>query len=121
MRQGPRAAARASGTSNFESQQVSWSETHRFIDAVLSQANAGALPSAGTPAWCAMSDGDPRKLLSLALDGEHHVLRKEVAQAALADASRAVSAATDWSELGREIKRRADFYTSRPWLRRAVP
>jgi hypothetical protein len=40
-----------------------------------------------------MSDGDPRKLLALAVDGEHHVLRKEVAQTARAEASRAVSGA----------------------------
>ncbi|WP_406813984.1 DUF2742 domain-containing protein [Mycobacterium sp. M23085] len=88
------------------SQQVSWPEVHRYLEAVLAQANAGPLPWAGAPEWCAMSDGDPRKLLALAVDGEHHVLRKEVAQAAHAEASRAISAAADWSGIGNEIRRR---------------
>ncbi|BBY35881.1 hypothetical protein MMAN_57980 [Mycobacterium mantenii] len=88
------------------SQQVSWSETHQFLEAVLAQANVGPLPWAGTPEWCAMSDGDPRKLLALAIDGEHHVLRKEVAQAAHAQASRAVASAADWSAIANEIRQR---------------
>jgi hypothetical protein len=100
------------------SQQVSWEETHRFIEAVLTSANFGLLPWAGTPEWCAMSDGDPRKLLALALSGEHHVLRVEVAQTALAEASRAVSGAASWSNVSREMQRRKEFYASRPWMRR---
>ena len=59
-------------------------------------------------------------MLALAVAGEHHVLRVEVAQTAQAEASRAVSAAADWPKVAREIKQRNDFYASRPWLRRAV-
>ncbi len=101
------------------SQQVCWAEVHQFVNALLSQANVGPLPWAGSPDWCAMSDGDPRKLLALAVAGEHHVLRVEVAQTALADASRAVSAATDWARIGREVQQRNDFCASRPWTKRA--
>ncbi|WP_241666405.1 DUF2742 domain-containing protein [Mycobacterium marseillense] len=100
------------------SHQVSWWETHRFIEAAVAQANTGPLPPAGTPAWCELADGDPRKLLSLAIDGVHHVLRKEVAQAARAEASRAVSAAADWTAVARELSHREDFYRRHPWLRR---
>jgi hypothetical protein len=60
-----------------------------------------------------MSDGDPRKLLALAVDGEHHVLRKEVAQTSLCDASRAVSAAADWRAIAHEIRRRRGVYVRR--------
>lgn len=88
------------------SQQVSWSEVHRYLEAVLAQANIGPLPWAGVPEWCAMSDGDPRKLLALAVAGEHHVLRVEVAQTAHAEASRAISAAADWSAIANEIRQR---------------
>lgn len=102
------------------SQQVAWWPTHKFLEAALAQANAGPLPRAGTPAWCELADGDPRKLLSLAMDGEHHVLRKEVAQTARAEASRAISKAADWHRVAREIHSRKSFYASRPWLRRAV-
>lgn len=100
--------------------QVSWYETHQFIEAAVAQANVGPLPLAGTPEWCAMADGDPRKLLALAVAGEHHILRVEVAQTAQAEASRAVSAAADWPKVAREIQQRNEFYAARPWLRRAV-
>jgi hypothetical protein len=103
-----------------ESQQVSWAEVHRFLEAALAQANAGPLPWAGSPGWCELADGDPRKLLALAVAGEHHVLRVEVAQTARAEASRAVAAAADWPEVARELNLRNDFYRRRPWLRRAV-
>jgi hypothetical protein len=102
------------------SQQVSWWETHRFLETVLAQANFGPLPRAGSPAWCALADGDPRKLLALAVDGEHHVLRVEVAQSAMAEASRAVSAAADWPGIARETQQRSEFRAARPWLRRSA-
>jgi hypothetical protein len=100
------------------SQQVSWWETHRFIEAVLAQANLGPLPWAGTPTWCELSDGDPRKLLAIAIAGEHHVLRVEACQEARAQASHAISAAADWTQISREIRQLNDFHATRPWLRR---
>lgn len=87
------------------SRQVSWWPVHEFVEAAVAQAN-GSLPAAGTPSWCELSDGDPRKLLAVAVAGEHHVLRMEVAQQAQADASSSVSAAADWSKISREIRQR---------------
>ncbi len=81
------------------SQQVSWWDTHVFISALV--AHTDNLPTAGSPSWCELSDGDPRKLLALAVAGEHHVLRVEVAQEAMAEASRAISGTADWSKAGR--------------------
>jgi hypothetical protein len=103
----------------LDSQQVSWWEVHEFVGAVAAQANCGALPWPGTPAWCEMSAGDPRKLLALAQFGVHHALRVETAQQARCDASRAVSAAADWSAIGRERLKLNAFFAARPWLTRA--
>lgn len=112
--------AKSSAQSSVGSREVQWWPVHEFLGAVLAQANVGPLPWAGTPEWVALSDGDPRKLLAVAIAGEHHVLRVETAQAAMAEASRAVSGAADWSRVAREIKQHNDFYASRPWLRRAA-
>jgi hypothetical protein len=102
------------------SRQVSWWDTHEYLDAYLAQANLGPIPAAGTPAWRELDDSDPRKLLALAVAGEHHILRTEVAQSAMADASRAVSAAADWGQVAREVRQRNEFYAERPYLRRVA-
>lgn len=104
----------------FASQQVNWWEAHLFMQAALAQANCGPLPWPGTPAWCAMSDGDPRKMLALAEFGEHHALRVETAQAALADASRDVSASADWSQIAREVQQRQAAEGSGAYIRRVT-
>lgn len=82
------------GAGSPASQTVSWWPTHEFISALVAQYNN--LPTAGTPAWQQLTDTDPRKLLALAAAGEHHVLRVETAQAAMADASKAVASVSDW-------------------------
>lgn len=76
------------------SQTVTWWPCHEFIAALVAQYNH--LPTAGTPAWLQLDDADPRKLLALAAAGEHHVLRVEASQTAMADASKAVSVSPNW-------------------------
>lgn len=98
------------------SQQASWWPVHEFITELVAQANN--LPVAGTPAWCALADNDPLKLLSLAAAGEHHVLRVETAQEARAEASRDVAAAADWRAISRDIQQRAHFRASHTWAKR---
>jgi hypothetical protein len=100
----------------IESRQVAWWPCHEFITALVAQAND--LPVAGTPAWCALPDSDPHKLLGLAVAGEHHVLRMETAQQSHAEASCDVAAAADWPCIARNIQQRSSFYAERPWLRR---
>ncbi|OBI92089.1 hypothetical protein A5661_26400 [Mycobacterium asiaticum] len=92
---------------------MSWWLVHDFITAAAAQANLGPLPWAGTPAWCELADGDPRKLLSLAVAGEHHVLRVETAQEQHAEASKAIAAAADWSQISRDIRRRSGVHIPR--------
>ncbi|WP_242657228.1 DUF2742 domain-containing protein [Mycobacterium talmoniae] len=89
---------------------------HEFITALVDQANS--LPAAGTPAWCALADSDPRKLLALAAAGEHHVLRMEVAQTAMADAGAAISAAENWATVARSHLRRAHAERSGAYIPR---
>ncbi|WP_244606282.1 DUF2742 domain-containing protein [Mycobacterium attenuatum] len=89
------------------SQQRAWWPVHEFMEAVVAQANYGPIPAAGTPSWCALSDGDPRKLLAVAIDGEHQVLRIETAQEQLAGVSKAIAAAEDWPQIARDIRRRS--------------
>lgn len=90
-----------------DSRAVSWWPVHEFLAAVLAQADT-APPLAGTPAWLALADHDPAKLLALAVAGEHHVLRMEIAQESRAEASKAIASSADWSKVSREIRTRAD-------------
>ncbi|WP_422745176.1 DUF2742 domain-containing protein [Mycobacterium sp. WMMD1722] len=90
------------------SQEVSWWATHVFITEMVAQANT-TLPWAGTPAWRALDDADPRKLLSLAVAGEHHVLRVETGQDAIAQANVDLSTAEDWTEVARRVQRRHEI------------
>lgn len=125
-RRSPGLEARATSTTPIDdaystgSQQVSWWPVHEFLEAVLTKANVGPLPWAGAPSWCELADGDPRKLLALAVAGEHHVLRVEVAQTAHAQASRAIASTTDWPQVAQEIRSRTDFFERHPWLRRVA-
>jgi hypothetical protein len=90
------------------SQQVNWWAVHEFIAPML--AAADGWPMAGSPAWCQLDDADARKWAALLSAGEHHVLRVETAQTALAQASRAVSAAADWRDVARQIACRRAVY-----------
>ncbi len=91
------------------SQEVSWWATHLFIEAAVAQANCGPIPIAGTPAWAELADGDPRKLLSVAIAGEHWVLRTEIGQEQRAQAAEDVWGGADWSEAARQLPRRREI------------
>lgn len=95
------------------SQQRAWWPVRQFLEAVVAQANYGPIPAAGTPSWCALSDGDPRKLLAVAIDGEHQVLRIETAQEQRAEASKAIAGSADWPQIARDIRSRKAAYIPR--------
>jgi hypothetical protein len=96
------------GAGTPASQEVSWWVTHVFITELVAQANT-TLPWAGTPAWSALPDTDPRKLLSLAVAGEHHVLRVEIGQEQRAQAAEDVHGGDDWAEVARLVQRRREI------------
>jgi hypothetical protein len=95
----------------ISSRAVSWWAIHEFVLPWLGK--VGSCPMAGTPAWCALDDRDPRKWAALLDAARHHALRVETAQIALADASRAISEAGDWSGIAREMRGRAAVYIPR--------
>lgn len=92
----------------LHSSEVSWWATHLFIIELVAQANT-TLPWAGTPAWRALDDADPRKLLSLAVAGEHHVLRVETAQEARTQAAEDVWSGENWTDVAQTVKRRHEI------------
>lgn len=100
------------------SRQVNWLTVHEFVQQVL--AAAGSWPMVGTPAWCLLDDNDPVKIAAVYDAAQHHALRLDLNQEALAQASRDVSAADDWSQVAREMVQRNSFYAARPWLRRVA-
>jgi hypothetical protein len=103
------------------SAQVSWWSVHEwvqpYLEPYLDDAGAlpiaGALPMAGSPDWCALEDTDPRKLAALLDAAQHWALRVETAQEARCEASRAVSAAADWSGIATETFWRRGAYIPR--------
>lgn len=90
------------------STQVAWAEVLRFVQA--RGVDPTRVLTAGTPSWCDLDDDHPDKLAAVLAAGVHHALRLDAAQAVRADASRAVSAAVDWTRIGRP---RPDSYIPR--------
>ncbi|MDN4522624.1 MULTISPECIES: DUF2742 domain-containing protein [Mycolicibacterium] len=97
------------GAGSPASQEVSWWAVHQFISAVVEQVKNTTLPWAGTPAWRDLDDADPRKLLSVAIAGEHHVLRVEIGQEQRAQAAEDIWGGADWSEAARTFTRRHEI------------
>lgn len=95
---------------------------YEFVQLLLAMAGVDAdeLHPAGTAAWRALPNDDPAKLLSCLLDSPHHALRIEVAQAAMADASRAISSAVDWGAVSREFQQLNRFRAAHPWAKRVT-
>ena len=120
---------------------VDWWAVHLYVTAAV-DAHPDA-PIAGTPAWCALPDDDPRKLAALLDAAQHWALRMETCQAeqrrakrwaecatrhavirkklAEYQASHAISAAEDWAPIAQYNYNHATFYAAHPWLKRAAP
>lgn len=96
------------------SQQVSFWEVHTWVQNYLD--TVSDYPMCGTPAWCRLPDDSPLKLAA-ALDAAH-ALRMECAQEAMAEASRAIAASTDWAAVGREAAQLNAFRKAHPWMTR---
>jgi hypothetical protein len=91
-----------------QAQQVSWWSVHEFVQPYLDA--AGPLPMVGTPEWCDLDDTDPCKVAAVFDAAQHWSLRVETSQQAMAEASRDVSAAADWSAIATEICWRRGSY-----------
>lgn len=87
-----------------ENRQVDWYSVHQFVAPYLD--TAGRFPMAGTLAWQLLSDTDPAKWAALLDAAQHHVLRVETGQQALAEAQMDVSEAADWAAIANSIRQR---------------
>lgn len=93
------------------SRQVAWFKVYEFVEQLL--AGMVSRPAAGTPEWCALPDTDPRKLAAVLDAGVHWTLRIDTEQEHRAEASKDVSAAADWSAVGRRMLSRNSVYIPR--------
>jgi hypothetical protein len=107
-----------SGPTPPTSRAVAWWPVHLFVEQFT--AHLGLWPMAGTLAWNELPDEDPRKLAAVVDAGQHHVLRVEIAQEAMADASKGISAAADWPGLAAALASRAAFRAANAWATRAA-
>jgi hypothetical protein len=85
------------------SRQVAWFEVYSFVAPLL--ARLDSWPAAGTPAWTALADDDPRKLAAVLESGVRWSLRVDTEQELLAAASSDVSAAADWGSIANRLRR----------------
>jgi len=81
---------------------VSWWSVHEYVAPVL--ARIGEWPVLGCPEWCALPDNDPAKIAAVFDAAQHHALRIELAQESLAQASKDISAAVDWSGIAENLR-----------------
>lgn len=93
------------------SQQVSWWSVHQAVSPLLTSVESW--PLLGTPEWCALPDGDLRKVAALFDAAQHWSLRMETCQQGLAQAAHDVSAGEDWSAIAAEMRARDEVYIRR--------
>ena len=98
-------------TDHIGSRTVSWLAVVDYAAPIL--ASVGTWPMAGTLEWQQLADDDPRKLAAILDTARHWALYVENNQAALAEASRDVSAGADWSTISRNMLQRNGVYIPR--------
>ena len=88
----------------MESHTVDWWSVHLYAEPTLTE--VGSWPMVGTLAWQHLPTGDPAKLAAVLDAARHWALRIENNQTAMAEASREISAAADWTAVARNLQRR---------------
>ncbi|MCH5645360.1 DUF2742 domain-containing protein [Gordonia sp. ABSL49_1] len=99
-------------------------ETRSFVQRLVG-IHGGPAPAAGSPAWCALGDADPAKLLAVLHAGSAHVLNQcheaiDDRRLAIREASVAISQAKDWAAVAKRIRDRDEFRRAHPWAVREV-
>ena len=103
----------------LSAQSVSWRAVHRFILPILSAVSGW--PTIGTPAWCSLAHEHPAKWAALLDAAQHHALRLELNQEAMAEASKAISASADWPAVAREVQQLDAARKSGARIERSTP
>lgn len=104
------------------SRQIAWGEVSEFLvwAARRYSITMWDWPLAGTPAWAELDNADPRKLLSALAGTVYWAFDADARQAAMAAASREISAMEDWRAISQEIQSLQEFRTAHPWAKRAA-
>ena len=102
----------------ISSQQVNWWSVNTFVEEKLCTAAQSSWPLIGSVAWCELEDDHPLKMAAIYDAARHWALRLETCQRQRSEAGRDIAGAADWSVVARDVRNRADFYASRPWLKR---
>jgi hypothetical protein len=79
------------------SRTVDWWPVHDLVEPYLG--DPGLIP--GTPSWRDRPDTDPAKWQAILWSSVWWALAEDTRQAAMADASREISKAADWSQISR--------------------
>lgn len=80
---------------------VDFYPVHRLVAPIL--ATVESWPAAGTLTWKRLTDTDPAKWAAVLDMAQYGVLRLQLRQEALKQASHEIAAAADWSALARSI------------------
>ncbi|KUI44052.1 hypothetical protein AU197_21190 [Mycobacterium sp. IS-1590] len=83
----------------MDSRTVDWWSVHIHVEPLLREVECW--PMVGTLPWQHLPTDDPKKLAAIFDAARHWALRVDTSQAALAEASREVSASVDWSRTAR--------------------
>lgn len=93
----------------ISSRQVAYYPVYTLLAPLLGA--PGLIP--GTPEWCQLDDTDPAKWSAVLWCAVWWCLEQDARQAAMADASRAISESADWSRISREIRGHSGLYIPR--------
>jgi hypothetical protein len=93
------------------SRTVDWWSVHEHVVPLLTEVQSW--PMVGTLPWQHLPTDEPAKLAAIFDAARHWALRVDTAQAAQAETSRDISAATDWSALSRNMLQRNGVYIPR--------
>lgn len=95
----------------MDSRQIAWWPVYKLL---APQLGACPPPLPGTPTWQQLPDDHPDKHRSLLWAAVWWCLEQDTRQTAMAEASREISSAADWSELAQSIRNgRGDAYIPR--------
>lgn len=103
------------GGNRIGSRTVDFWPVHEYVTARIT---VDTFPMAGTLAWINLPERHPQKIAAILDAAQHWALRVQLAQEALADASKDIADAADWKALSRSLHR-PDSYIPRLHPRKA--
>jgi DNA-binding transcriptional LysR family regulator len=85
----------------MDSRQIGWYEVYLLLAPLLGE-RPTVLP--GTPAWSLLPDDHPDKWQAILWASVWWCLDQDARQAAMAEASREISSAADWSAVAQQVR-----------------